>query len=619
MIESIKITNFRSILEAEFNTSKVTVICGDNGEGKTSILNAIAFQFKGFIPSWTNKRGDGNKKLIKDGEKSASIITNINMGDESYCIEKRIPGKLFINGKTSTEQNILDILNISKESLEAIEEFVCLKNKEQVDLLTKAGESSEKPIAELYLAELEKSKQEIEDEVFKDFLGKLSPAETEEMAPLVILNEIEANATEKRKIEKANFKNKKTIMDDLQVVPNFLAPAELERVKKDIESLREKRDKVLKSLVVAKETEKKKARKEKIKKVIAELEEKTKTKPKPENIEEIKKQLQQERKTLAKSEGILAQVGQNGQSLAEIKNKLENFEGKCPIAPKINCKLTDNEIKSLFDEYGEKIKKEQSKYKEELQNKKQSQKNIQELEQKLEKANQTSHKLIEWQNDYKILLNNKKELEELEKEINENPAPDTAKLKTEQQEIETKINSLENSIEESRKNSEAKNKKELLEKELKESKQNINAYDFIIKATPAVKGNFDSGINRFLELTNEALASLNLPEAAFSPKNGLEINNRPYDLLSDSEKLRVKTATQHALSQLFNFPFLFIDNLDWLTDTSFDSFVSFIKKIESSYNTILLAGAGLAGTKEVERYKKLGKIVLIEKGIAKNI
>jgi AAA15 family ATPase/GTPase len=72
MITSIKIDNFKSLVDFELQLSKFNCLVGLNGAGKSTVLQAIDFLsqlIKGDITGWLKERqwdkGDLNSKLTK--------------------------------------------------------------------------------------------------------------------------------------------------------------------------------------------------------------------------------------------------------------------------------------------------------------------------------------------------------------------------------------------------------------------------------------------------------------------------------------------------------------------------------------------------------------------------
>lgn len=91
ILKNITIENFRGIeLLSLKPNNNVTVLCGINGAGKTSILDAISLQLSWFIARLRSVKGNGKpiKELdIKNGASFAKIVCSYQLADISFdCI-----------------------------------------------------------------------------------------------------------------------------------------------------------------------------------------------------------------------------------------------------------------------------------------------------------------------------------------------------------------------------------------------------------------------------------------------------------------------------------------------------------------------------------------------------
>lgn len=71
-VERLQISKFMGVEELEYAPGKVTVISGDNGQGKSSVLKAIQVALG----------GGGAAKLIRQGEKSGKVVLVFDDGSE---------------------------------------------------------------------------------------------------------------------------------------------------------------------------------------------------------------------------------------------------------------------------------------------------------------------------------------------------------------------------------------------------------------------------------------------------------------------------------------------------------------------------------------------------------
>jgi len=85
MISSVELENFLSHSDTSIKfDSGVTVFVGDNGAGKSSIIDAITFALFG---KHTRK---SNKGLIKRGENQGYAKVIFNLGEKKYLAERKI-------------------------------------------------------------------------------------------------------------------------------------------------------------------------------------------------------------------------------------------------------------------------------------------------------------------------------------------------------------------------------------------------------------------------------------------------------------------------------------------------------------------------------------------------
>jgi predicted ATPase len=97
-ITKLKISNFRSVSTNEYsqtvNLAPLTIICGENSSGKSTLLNSILFLKQTFENNNESAKGstvvDLNGPLVQLGE--YSILKNLNTNDEDIQIEMEIVG-----------------------------------------------------------------------------------------------------------------------------------------------------------------------------------------------------------------------------------------------------------------------------------------------------------------------------------------------------------------------------------------------------------------------------------------------------------------------------------------------------------------------------------------------
>lgn len=80
-LKSIKLTNFRNYEKREFNFGQVMVIKGNNGVGKSNILEAIYL-----LATGKSFRADSDSEMIRYGEKLSLVVGQMSGGDELRVI-----------------------------------------------------------------------------------------------------------------------------------------------------------------------------------------------------------------------------------------------------------------------------------------------------------------------------------------------------------------------------------------------------------------------------------------------------------------------------------------------------------------------------------------------------
>lgn len=109
-ITRVKMQGFKSFMqEKEFNFGSTSYISGANGQGKTTIADAIAYAFCG-VPFWGEK---STERLMSKGAKQMCVEVDFVNGDgEIYTLVRRKNGNttsITLNGNTMTQTNLVNI------------------------------------------------------------------------------------------------------------------------------------------------------------------------------------------------------------------------------------------------------------------------------------------------------------------------------------------------------------------------------------------------------------------------------------------------------------------------------------------------------------------------------
>jgi len=111
-VKSVTLDFFRNYLhvEADFDP-KLNVICGENAQGKTNLLEAI-----GYLSGGVSHRARYDRELIQFGVDSAFIKAEVDSGDRDYTLEVELSRqgrrKLFSNGvKLKSAAELAGVVN----------------------------------------------------------------------------------------------------------------------------------------------------------------------------------------------------------------------------------------------------------------------------------------------------------------------------------------------------------------------------------------------------------------------------------------------------------------------------------------------------------------------------
>lgn len=442
-MQRLIIANFRSLKSVDVKLGKVNIFAGRNNQGKSSILEAIKFVFNGYN-IWTSKKGDGYKNLIQKGQKAAVITLETGFGE----IVRTLPGKLFLDGNSEkfTEAEILSRLGVTTKNLGALTDFMSLKPQEQIDLLTSVSEGNTKPWEDYFLAELKLNPNlNIQPQDLVTYLENILPPQSSSLAPAAVLNYIEEAARKERYAANKVVKDKKAVLLNLPVVPDFLEAESKEEIQEKLKAKRQERDQLLMLIAKNDEAKKKLKRREELKGIINSLQQKLKLiENENVDIEKWRVGINTVNQTIRDAENELAKIEQHGKTLKSFYQKLEKFieHPQCPIAPGINCKLEQKEVANILQEFTQSIQEAREQYKAIQQIRTNALHERERFENELHKAEQVlqSQKLIGQQ-----LQIYQEELQSLENLPT--PAPDD-ELKIKESSLVNEIETLEKRLEE---------------------------------------------------------------------------------------------------------------------------------------------------------------------------
>ncbi len=335
-IKKVDINNFRGIKRASFELPHIAAICGKNGAGKTSLLNALRYALTGEEPEGDIIRYDANSTEV-----SVEIedVTSGTITLFTRIKERGKPSKFKINGKATTQKALNDTIQ-SVTGL-GIDNLKILSSDEVVSMM------KPQEFGSLILGY-------IPEKMTLEKVMKFIPTATAGMVDIIdanlpvedisieSLDEFEKTVRSTRKELKAELASKKLLLDkyvqenpgkSLEEVENAL------KVLFNVENEYKLYEEKLKAYNTARENREKMIKC--IKDLKAEAEAISVTRPDPAALDTLAKKKQAIEQRIYGQKSALAGVNQ---ALITLKATLEAIDKSvCPISPLITCK-TDKTV-----------------------------------------------------------------------------------------------------------------------------------------------------------------------------------------------------------------------------------------------------------------------------------
>lgn len=194
-INKIILENYRSHIKSEYNfTSGINLILGENGKGKSSILEAIFSTL--FSISTRDGKNKGNlDNIIRFGEKQSKIIIDfIANNNREYRvirtinIEKKLKNKIEIidkNSQTKVEEDLLELCGLENQNSDIFENIIVAKQNEFINTFKKTNSEKMKVFDKIFNTTIYK---EMSDGFFKKSLDKYQKLSDELNTKLLIQN-----------------------------------------------------------------------------------------------------------------------------------------------------------------------------------------------------------------------------------------------------------------------------------------------------------------------------------------------------------------------------------------------------------------------------------------------
>lgn len=579
-LQNLSIRDFKGISNLSFNPEKVNVVIGENGHGKTTLLEAIRYVITGKYPDDSIAIGanechvsacvngdniDIGRKKDKTGEKGLFKVEGKTTSYSSYktACEARGTAKQMDVAAFATSKELMDM------DVDALTEFMLAHTPVQINF---------------------------------DKLISLEPAITQEMADE--LNNVlpSENITFDNITEADNFftSQRKVIKDACAAAKaKAVYTGEIPNEKETEESLNKQYEANI-GIIAAK-----KAKSENYRNYCKLVESKA-------QIELAVKEKEQQAQTLKCERPDDSKVQQIMQSIADIEKDILNFKtvrlnlakdtelfertlsclnsNVCPISEKLICNTDKTVIKTELSEAVESNKLQNANLDVSINN----------MEEKVHKLVAEKETLEANQKQYEKYIDCLKAIESLKKSIPDIPEKiDEDKTDISQIEFENRV--LKAKIENLRKYKEFK----VLEKQYLDLCKKRDLYESLCKLLDE-KGSLREKILSFAlqpfeDYVNDRAKALKIcfnvkilaekgVRILYNPKGGTKYIS--YNNASTGEKLMIVFLILDMINALSDIRLLFIDNLDKLDNEALDKLVNLINEpvVQNSYDHIFLVG-----------------------------
>lgn len=578
----IEINNFQGIESLKISpTKKISVVIGENGKGKSSLLKAIRYGFTGEAPA----------NFIKKGKNFASVAIKLKSGDFFERVKDNRGQKITLNGSSVSNKNLMESLEklsgASKNAMKIIsskEVFEKLKPDELSSFLLQfIPERLDISRLESFIPSLSSSS--------KDELEKLFPA----MPATFGIKEISdafAVVDEQRKYFKREM-DFATI--SLERIGEIESTRSLEQIEDDIKQMREikERQAVLsKTLVLYNESKRKL---EEQKKQLANLENELKRlslvgKPLETKLQKLKNDEDEARKKISDIDSLLRylelKLSEEKESLSVLKST------SCPLCESVLCPVDKSVLLDACEERIASLNEGIAIQKREREDVVRRIKEIQNLIDEYyrqEKLYEKKVKLLEMADYIKASLISLPSIPEIKEE-----------------ELVDMKKRLEDLDKERRAAITYKQKMDI-KKSFENYKEKYDIFYFLANELKP-KGNvMNQVLAYYYEFFENACANIsnNLVPGfliRFAYENGLKLWIRPgngkeyvlYESLSSGEKILASFVLLDMLNQLTGFNILLLDDIEHLDIVTFENFLKYImdsKEIQNRYDHIFIAGA----------------------------
>lgn len=561
----------------EFTPAHITALCGKNGIGKTTLLNAVRFGLTGAEP-------EGDVINASSDEMKVSITLNDTVGGEDVEFtrykHRTKPSKCMINGKATTMKSMNDkiesVIGIDLDKIKVLsssEVVAAMKPQEFaafiLDYIPEKIKLSQildhMPDASMGMVEILSANLPEED---------IEMSDIDEFAEIIKANrkDVKAQLASKKlllseKPTEEPEKKREDVERELKELDNIEAQAEIYRVKKAAY------DKAVESANKQKE-------------LIASLESEAEAikceRPNPVEVENAKKSVADLEVSIRNQQTAINGVNS---ALTQLRITREALEKPiCPISPLITCHQDKTVAKEEIQESIESSEAGLVSLNEELEKTTRSYEVAKEAVANLNALSVKYEKYISLRKQIKTLEDSKVEIPAMPE------APDTADVSERKETLKRALKGIEEYEEGLR-----------LAEQIKVLEENVSDLERLVKAFadkgPVRIGIIQSYLGVFTDICNERSAHCR-PEIQFDfrSEDGVKVymsNDKgeflAYENLSGGEKAYMLFIIIDMLNSLCGTRLLFLDELSVLDTGCFDSLLGIIQAYSADYDHIFVA------------------------------
>ncbi|MGC1120062.1 MAG: SMC family ATPase [Candidatus Methanofastidiosia archaeon] len=155
ILRSVHLVNFKKYKKASITLDNSLIgIFGNNGAGKSSLLEAVTWGLYGVAQSMEGKEGVKQKDLIRDGEEEMGVEVEFSLGSHMYKVtrylnaKRGIKSRLWIDGKLQARKSTEVVARVERDIGLNVKGFISSSfiRQKEMDLITSKIASERKKL-----------------------------------------------------------------------------------------------------------------------------------------------------------------------------------------------------------------------------------------------------------------------------------------------------------------------------------------------------------------------------------------------------------------------------------------------------------------------------------------